>query len=77
MLFIIYGLFFSVFNFQTVILRKVGLKFKLFKTLVAGGQEVVDLQWNFLLDIDEKLGEYWKCLKGVDQKRWFVKEAHL
>ena len=27
--------------------------------------------------VNERLDEYWKCLNGLDQKRWFAKETHL
>ena len=40
------------------------------------GELITDDEWNFLLDIDEGLGTYWECIRGQDQKRWFVKEAH-
>lgn len=28
-------------------------------------------------DVDENLGNYWKIIPGVDQKRWYTKEMHL
>ena len=45
--------------------------------MVVAGEKVVDDEWNFLPDVDEQLGEYWECLRGMDQKRWYLKEAYL
>ena len=28
-------------------------------------------------DIDEKLGNYYNCLTGMDQKKWFAHEEYL
>lgn len=28
-------------------------------------------------DVDEELGQYWECLRGIDQKKWYLKEAYL
>jgi len=27
--------------------------------------------------VDENLPNYWNSLSGLDQKRWFTREAHL
>ena len=32
--------------------------------------------WEYLKDVDEQLGSYWRCLNGLDQKRWFTRELH-
>ena len=37
----------------------------------------MDDDCNLKIDVDEDLGNYWKCLSGIDQKRWFAKEVHL
>lgn len=37
----------------------------------------MDDDCNLKIDVDENLGNYWKCLSGIDQKRWFTKEIHL
>jgi len=26
---------------------------------------------------NEKIGEYWECIIGQEQKRWFTKETHM
>ena len=36
-----------------------------------------DENLNFIAITDEKLGVYFKCIKGLDQKRWFARETHL
>lgn len=37
----------------------------------------MDLECNLAVDVNENLGNYWKCLSGIDQKRWFTKELYL
>ena len=27
-------------------------------------------------DVNEHLGSYWKCLGGMEQKRWYAQEIH-
>ncbi len=36
-----------------------------------------DENLNYVSITDEKLGVYFECLKGLDQKRWFARETHL
>lgn len=36
----------------------------------------MDRNLNMKVDIFEDLGNYWKCLSGMDQKRWFAKELY-
>ena len=42
-----------------------------------GKPVATDLECNLAVDVNEKLGNYWKCLSGIDQKRWFTKELYL
>ena len=35
-----------------------------------------DENWVYKRDINEDLGCYWNCIKGLDQKRWFARETH-
>jgi hypothetical protein len=36
-----------------------------------------DLDWGINLKVDENLGNYWNCIKGQLQMRWFAKEVYL
>ena len=40
---------------------------------------VLSVDMNFKIDpnIDENIGNYWNCLKGKSQFRWYIKELHL
>jgi len=37
----------------------------------------MDFDCNLAVDVNENLGNYWMCLSGIDQKRWFTKEIYL
>ena len=37
----------------------------------------MDDDFNLKVDLNENLGNYWKCISGIDQKRWFTKEIYL
>jgi len=76
-LFICFGFLLFFFGYQSIFLQKLGEFCKIFQILkTESGELIVDQRWNFLIDIDENLGSYWECLRGMDQKRWFAKEAH-
>lgn len=53
-------------------LRIVASKCKLLKELRG-----IDIYWNIDLQVNENLGNYWNCIKGQLQLRWFTKELHL
>ena len=36
-----------------------------------------DTDFNLKVDLNENLGNYWKCIPGIDQKRWYTKELYL
>ena len=37
----------------------------------------VNHDWNLIVSVNENLGHYWKCIGGLEQKRWYAKEMHL
>ena len=53
-------------------LRYIAYKFNYLK-YVKG----IDFDWNINLTVNENLGNYWNCIKGQLQLRWFSKELHL
>ena len=56
-------------------LRVVLGKIKYLKDLLSVQQ--FDQDFNLKCDLNENLGNYWKCISGLDQKRWFTKEIYL
>ena len=36
-----------------------------------------DWKFEYKSYIDEKLGTYWECIEGLEQKRWFANELHI
>lgn len=68
---------FFFFNIYSRVLKKLGECFGCFRKVMIDDQLVVDDDWNFLPDVDEEPGEYWQCITGMDQKRWYLKEACL
>ena len=63
---IIYG-FERCMNLQKRILSKLG-----FSNQLKG----LDNDWNVVSNINERLGNYWECLTGQDQMRWYTKEIY-
>jgi len=74
---LVFFVIFFFFNFYSKILKKLGECFGCFREVIINGQLVVDDDWNFLPDVDDELGEYWQCITGMEQKRWYLKEAYL
>ena len=53
-------------------LRYIGNKANFWKQMPG-----TDLDWGINLKVDENLGNYWNCIKGQLQMRWFAKEVYL
>ena len=70
MLLVFIPMFLFVHWFNSM-LKKLLLKIRLLKQ-----PDYCDEDWNIVKVVDEKLGEYWQCLTGLDQKRWFTKEIY-
>ena len=55
-------LFFKLYN---TLLQKCGRATKMFKLpKTKDGAVICDENWEFILNVDEKLGKYWECLRG-------------
>ena len=77
LLLLVVGVILLLFRYYNMMLQFLGKLVSLFKIVKTEDDEAIcDNDWNFLIDVDEQLGTYWTCLRGQDQKRWFVKEAH-
>jgi len=76
-LLLVYFVIFFFFEFNSIVLKKLGQLFNVFKQMTVQGEPFVDNEWNVMKTADEHLGRYWECLKGMDQKQWYVNEAHL
>ena len=50
-----------------------------FKIWIPIKNTVLSVDMDFKIDpnVDENIGNYWNCLNGLGQYRWFVKELHL
>lgn len=59
------------FNLRSKILKRAFYFFRLLKRL-----DFCDEDWKFTTTIDEKLGNFWNCLSGLDQKKWYAQELY-
>ena len=65
-----------IMNSQRVrLIRKILGKVKFLKDTLNVQQ--FDNDFNLKVDLNENLGNYWKCISGIDQKRWYAKELYL
>ena len=67
------GVMILIFGFYNIALQKFGRMIKLFKIPKTEkgengeeSEEICDENWEITLDVDEKLGRYFECLKGSD-----------
>jgi len=60
-MFIIMLIFLILFKYSVYILQKLGVLLTFFKQLPQ-----VDGDWEFIMDVDEKLDEYWASIPGPD-----------
>ena len=61
-MFLIFLVIFACFNIYGKFLQSIGRCLGLFKEVKVDGELVVDDDWEWRLDIDEELGQYWECL---------------
>lgn len=59
MIFWVFLFLFTFFNYYANLLHRLMNKLGVFHDVIVDGKEALDAEWNFLIEYDEDLGEYW------------------
>mmetsp|Transcript_10117 Transcript_10117/g.15446 ORF Transcript_10117/g.15446 Transcript_10117/m.15446 type:complete len:271 (-) Transcript_10117:36-848(-) len=69
--------FLAVFILHSYFVKAFQQIYQSFRFRKTGLHKYFDSNWHFVASVDEKLGNYWRCLSGLDQKQWYTRETYL